>query len=262
MDIALNVPGSLRMIGEEVQLGQGATLGLGSFNLRVLGDLYLYKDPAQPLYVTGSLDQVTGTYEFQGRRFDVDPVSSINFRGDLNPELFVSVQRVISGVETRVTIAGPLRQPELRLTSTPPLEPTDILSLIVFNASLNTLSTEQQRELAVRAGTLAAGFLATPLLGAIERTLGIDILEIEAISELGGGTATRVTIGDEIAPGLVARFSRQFGAYEYDEATIEYYLSRLFRIRATFSDALATTRRSPFRRVERAGIDFLVFFSF
>jgi len=262
MDVALNVPGSLRMIGEEVQLGQGATLGLGSFNLRVLGDLYLYKDPAQPLYVTGSLDQVTGTYEFQGRRFDVDPVSSINFRGDLNPELFVSVQRVISGVETRVTIAGPLRQPELRLTSTPPLEPTDILSLIVFNASLNTLSSEQQRELAVRAGTLAAGFLATPLLGAIERTLGIDILEIEAISELGGGTATRVTIGDEIAPGLVARFSRQFGAYEYDEATIEYYLSRLFRIRATFSDALATTRRSPFRRVERAGIDFLVFFSF
>ena len=32
----------------------------------------------------------------------------------------------------------------------------------------------------------------------------------------------KVTIGDELAPGLVARFSRQFGQDEDDEATIEY----------------------------------------
>ena len=83
------------------------------------------------------------------------------------------------------------------------------------------------------------------------------LLEIEA-AETGGA---RVTIGEELAPGLVARFSRQFGTDEYDEATLEYYLSRLFRIRATFSDA-GSTIRSPFRRVERAGSDLLVFFSF
>jgi len=74
--------------------------------------------------------------------------------------------------------------------------------------------------------------------------------------------ATDVTVGNEIAPGLVARFSRQFGEADYDEATIEYYLSRLFRIRATFSDAGSLTARSPFRRVERAGVDLLLFFSF
>ena len=61
---------------------------------------------------------------------------------------------------------------------------------------------------------------------------------------------------------LVARFSRQFGRDEYDEATIEYHLSRLLRIRGTFSDASTLNLRSPFRRVERAGIDLLVFFSF
>ena len=121
---------------------------------------------------------------------------------------------------------------------------------------MNALSAEQQQQLAVRAGTLAAGFLTAPLLTALERTLGLEILEIEAAT-----TGARVTIGDEIAPGLVARFSRQFGADQYDEATIEYFLSRLFRIRATFSDA-GSVVRSPFRRVERAGIDLLLFFSF
>lgn len=147
----------------------------------------------------------------------------------------------------------------MRLASTPPLEPSDILSLIVFGTSMNQLSAAQQQELAVRAGTLAAGFLTTPLVAALERTLGLDILEIEPL-QLGIGA--RVTIGDEIAPGLVARFSRQFGQDEYDEATIEYALSRILRIRGTFSDAGALLRRTPFRRVERAGVDLLLFFSF
>ena len=76
------------------------------------------------------------------------------------------------------------------------------------------------------------------------------------------GEGPRVTIGQEIAPGLLARFSRQFGPEPYDEATLEYYLSKILRLRATFSDAQTVTSRSPFRRVERARLDLLFFFSF
>jgi autotransporter translocation and assembly factor TamB len=259
LDVFLHVPGTVRLVGDNVQVTEGTPLGLGSFDLRVFGDPYLYKDPGGPMYVTGSLDQVTGTYAFQGRRFDLDPESSINFRGDLSPEVWITVNRVISGVETRVSIIGPLREPELQLASTPPLDSSDILSLIVFNTSTNQLSIAQQQELAVRAGTLAAGFLTTPLLTALERSIGIDTLEIESGTV---GSDIRLTIGDEIAPGLVARFSRQFGQNEYEEATIEYSLSRILRIRATFSDAGALASRSPLQRYERAGIDLLLFFSF
>jgi translocation and assembly module TamB len=248
------------MVGENVQVSPGTPLGLGDISVRAFGDLYLYKDPGQPMYVNGSFDSLSGTYAFQGRRFDLDPSSSINFRSDLNPDLDITVSRVISVVEARVSIVGQLRQPELRMASTPPLEPSDILSLIVFNTSTNQLSAMQQQQLAVRAGTLAAGFLAAPMVSALERTLGIDTLEIEPGADVSGGP--RVTVGNEIAPGLVARFSRQFGEADYDEATIEYYLSRLFRLRATFSDAGSLTARSPFRRVERAGVDLLLFFSF
>jgi translocation and assembly module TamB len=260
LDVSVHVPDTLRLTGTNVQISPGTPIGLGDINLRVAGDLYLYKDPAQRLYVTGSFDSVSGTYAFQGRRFDVVPTSSINFRGDLSPEIYVTVTRVISSVETRVSITGPMQQPELRLASTPPLDTSDILSLIVFGTSANELTSVQQQELAVRAGTLAAGFLATPLVSALENELGLEILEVETSGELG--TGPRVTIGEEIAPGLVARFSRQFGQEPYDEATIEYYLSRLLRLRATFSDAQSLNERSPFRRVERAGIDFLFFFSF
>ena len=261
LDLTLHVPNTLRLTGKNVQISQGTPLGFGDFNLRVLGDLYIYKDPGQPVSVTGSLDRVSGTYSFQGRRFTVSETeSSINFHGDLNPEVYVAVTRVITGVETRVSILGPLQKPELRLSSNPPLDAADILSLIVFNASTNQLTAAQQQNLVARAGTLAAGFLATPLISAIENEIGLDILSVEAEGDFGGGP--RVTIGQEIAPGLVAQFSRQFGPEPYDEATIEYYLSRILRLRATFSDAQSLEARAPFRRVERAGVDLLLFFSF
>jgi translocation and assembly module TamB len=259
LDLSLHVPATLRLTGDSVQVSQDTPVGLGDINLRVAGDLYLYKDPSQPLSVTGSFDQISGTYAFQGRGFNVLDSSSINFRGDLNPEIYVTVTRVISGVETRVSIFGPLKSPELRLASTPALDQSDILSLIVFNTSTNQLSAAQQQQLVARAGVLAAGFLAQPIVAAISNETGIDIFEVEPGDV---GTDVKITIGHEIAPGLVARFSREFGQDAYDEATIEYTLSRLFRIRATFSDAQTLTSSALFRRVERAGIDLLLYFSF
>ena len=260
LDLTLHSPGTLKLTGDNVQATQGTPLGLGSFNLRATGDLYFYKDAGQPLYVSGSFDSITGSFAFQGRRFDLDPTSSINFRGDYDPGLFVTVTRVIQGVETRVTIAGSLDAPELRLASTPVLDASDILSLIVFNSTTADLTGQQQQELAVRAGTLAYGFIATPLVGALQRSLGLETLEIAPPS--GGGSGASVTVGNELVPGLVAQFTREFGSEPYDEATVEYYLSRILRLRATFSDAQSLIDRSPFRRVERAGLDLIMSFSF
>ncbi|HEY1910488.1 MAG TPA: translocation/assembly module TamB domain-containing protein [Vicinamibacterales bacterium] len=260
LDIQLHVPGTLRLTGDNVQISSNTPIGLGEVNIKTTGDLYLYKDPGGQLSVTGSFDSLSGTYAFQGRRFDVDPASSINFRGDLNPGLYVTVTRTISAVQARVSILGSLDEPELRLASTPPLDESDILSLIVFNMATNQLSGAQQQQLLVRAGTLAAGFLASPLLSALEKEIGFGMLEIDPNGD--NGTGPRVTIGNEIAPGLVARFSRQFGTDEYDEATVEYALSRVLRLRANYSDAQSTTGFAAFRRVEHTGLDLIFFFSF
>jgi hypothetical protein len=260
LGIALHVPDTLKLTGDAVQVASGTPIGLGNINLKVAGDLYLYKEAGQPLSVTGSFDSVSGRYSFQGRQFDVDPTSSINFLGDLNPDLDVAVTQTIAGVVARVSITGPMRQPELHLTSTPPLESSDILAMIVFGTPANELSASQQQNLAVRAGTLAAGFLAAPIVTALQNELGLDILQLETSGELEQGP--RITVGNEIAPGLVARFSRQFGSDPYDEVALEYALSRLLRLRATFSDAQSLNALSPFRRIERAGIDLLMFFSF
>jgi autotransporter translocation and assembly factor TamB len=259
-DVTVTVPQALRLAGTDVRLSADSPIGIGDVSLRAGGELYLYKDPDRPLSITGSLYRLSGNWTFQSRRFGIDESSSsINFHGDTNPELYVVLTRPVSGIEARLTISGMQQRPELTLSSQPALEPSDILSLVLFNATPNQLTTEQQQELAIRAGTLAAGFLAAPLVSALENQLG---LELQLEPSAGSGTGPRVTIGNEIAPGLVATVSREFSQDPFDEITLEYYLSRLLRLRATFSDAQTLNLRSPFRRVERAGIDLLVFFSF
>src|SRR4029077_5294075 len=114
----------------------------------------------------------------------------------LNPEIYVTVTRIIQGVETRVSVFGPMKQPELHLTSTPPLDESDILSLIIFNTSTNQLTAPQQQQLLVRAGTLAAGFLAGQVLSAVQTEVGLDILELETGGDFG--TGPKITIGEEI----------------------------------------------------------------
>ncbi len=263
LDVALSAPKTtLRLTGSNVQIAPGTPIGISNINLRVGGDLSLYKDPGDSLSVTGSLDSISGAVGFQSRRFTIDEsASSINFQGDLNPELFITVTRQIAAVETRVTVSGPLKQPELQLSSVPPLDSSNILSLIVFNTTTNELTPQQQQELVVRAGTLAAGFLAAPIVSAIQQQIGLQVLNIEPSTDIIN-VGPRVTVGQELAPGLVAQFSRQFGQEPYNEAIIEYYLTRILRLRATFSDAQSLVALSPFRYHDRAGIDLLAFFSF
>ena len=66
----------------------------------------------------------------------------------------------------------------------------------MFGTSPNSLTSVQQQELAVRAGALAAGFLAAPLVTEIQRDIGLDILEISPSGDTGGGP--KVTLGDEV----------------------------------------------------------------
>ena len=58
---------------------------------------------------------------------------------ELNPLLDLRTRRLIQGVEARVNVRGTLKEPEILLASTPPLEQADILSLIVFNQPVNQL---------------------------------------------------------------------------------------------------------------------------
>jgi hypothetical protein len=105
----------------------------------------------------------------------------------------------------------------------------------------------------VQAGTLAASFLATPFV------LPGDLGHLRAARP---GLANTIRPGERVRKETADQLKARYGQDAYDEATVEYVLSRILRLHKTFSDAQTQTGFASFRNVDRAGFDLLLFFSF
>src|SRR5205085_8475573 len=129
----------------------------------------------------------------------------------IDPGLQVSAQRIISGVTAIVNIRGSARQPSVTLSSSPPMDEADVLSLIVFNQPINQLGEAERLNLVERAGTMAAGYLTTPLANSIAGALDLDLFEIRA----AGGTSGQptVAVGQQFGARLFVSFKQEFGSY-------------------------------------------------
>ena len=134
IDVRLRLPDDLLLRGRDMH-ASFSRIGLGDMNITVGGELQIRKAPAGQPDVIGTVTVVRGYYDFQGRRFEVLRDSQIRFQGTrpVDPALQVDAQRIISGVTAMVNIRGTARQPQVRLSSQPPLDEADVLSLIVFN---------------------------------------------------------------------------------------------------------------------------------
>jgi translocation and assembly module TamB len=209
----------------------------------------------------GTVTAVRGTYGFQGRQFELLRDGTIAFRGErpIDPALNLQAERVISGIVAHVNIGGTMRSPSLVLSSRPSLEDADILSLILFNQPVNRLAAGQREALGERAVGLASGFVVSPISDTLEHALNVDLFELEATTDDGGPA---ITLGEQVGERLFVKFRQIFGTQDASEFQLEYQLADFLRLQGSFSEGKGRANRSLTRRVERGGIDLVVFFSY
>jgi translocation and assembly module TamB len=145
------------------------------------------------------------------------------------------------------------------LTSTPPLEEADILSLIVFNQPINQLGEGAQVSLAQRAQGLALGAAAGQLTQSIGGALGVDTFELNLAPE--DGSAASVTIGQQIGQNLFVKVQQGIGDQSQTNFIMEYELSKWLRFRTNVLQG-SSTQTQLFQRQAGSGADLLFFFGF
>jgi autotransporter translocation and assembly factor TamB len=258
LDLSVRLPDNLVMRGRGLRAA-GSTLGLGDMNVIAGGDLRIRKPPSGPLDVLGNIELVRGTYTFQGRRFDVQRGSEVRFRGaePTNPALDVAAERDVNGVAATVHVTGTARRPQLTLTSQPPLDQAEILSLIAFGQPLGDLGQNQRLSLAEQAGLMAAGTITTPLGDSIARALDLDLFEILPPSD----TEQRpvVSVGSQIGSRVYVGAKQEVGG-DSSAVTFEYRFARFLRLVTTF--AQGALQAHSLERSETAGIDLLFVFRY
>lgn len=240
---------------------------IGNVNMTVGSDLYIQKQANAPITIRGTVNTVRGFYEFQGRRFTVRRDGTLRFDGlpVIDPTIDISADRLIpnTGVTATVHITGTTQAPHLDLTSDPPLDQSDILSLIVFNQNVNDLGTGQRTSLAEDAAGIASGFVAQSLGNSIGKALDVDLFEITTSDPQTGETAGGVTLGKQLNDKTFVQFQQQFGDRAYTEFMLEYQLAKFLRADVeTAPESASVANRLTQRRVERAGVDLIFFFSY
>jgi translocation and assembly module TamB len=266
MDVRVVIPDNLVLRGTDLRPGGPTGAAIGDMNITVGGDLRIRKDPGGPIGLVGTVNTVRGTYEFQGRRFNLARGGTLRFTGDaeINPLLDLSATRQIpdTGVEARIQITGTVKAPQLQLSSTPPLEESDILAMIIFNRQVNELGTGERASLAATAGGIATGFIAAPLGESIGRALDLDLFEITPTTE-GGELGAGLTVGQQVGDRAFVKLRQQFGRQNVSEFLLEYQLTDFLRLQASAApETVGSANRLGQRRVERAGIDLIFFFSY
>ena len=259
VDVRLQLPDDLLLRGRDMH-ASFSRVGLGDMNITVGGELQIRKAPAGQPDVIGTVSVVRGFYDFQGRRFEVLRDSQIRFQGTrpIDPALQVNAQRIISGVTAIVNIRGTARQPQVNLSSQPPLDEADVLSLIVFNQPINQLGEGERLNLAERAGGLAVGYLATPLANSIARALDLDIFEIRAAGGENGQPS--IAVGQQFGSRLFVSFRQEFGSDDYSQLSLEYRINELLRIVSTVTQGSQRSHRT--QRIDTTGVDLIYSLSY
>jgi translocation and assembly module TamB len=259
LDVRMHLPDNV--VVRATNLPAEGPIGLGGVNVTLGGDVRLVKDPGSDLVrAIGTVNTIRGSYEFQGRRFTIERDGTIRFEGtdEFDPALNVAANRTIQGVDATVRLQGRLKKPEINLTSVPPLEPADILSLIVFNQPINQVGAGQQAALSERIEQMAAGAVTGSLVSSLGNALNLTELNIQARSETG--SVAQITAGQQVNQQLYVRVEHGFGDVNTTNFILEYELASWVRLRTNLLQG-ATTQLSLFQRTSGSGIDVLFFFT-
>lgn len=259
MNVRITVPDDLIVNSSGIAV-PGALIDLGALNVTLGGDLTAIKESSGTVRLTGSVNTVRGTYQFQGRRFDVLREGGLRFEGteDFDPRLDLRTHRLINGVDARVDIVGTLKQPRVQLSSTPPLEEADILALVVFNQNLNELGTGDQTTLVARAQNLAAGAVTGTLSQSIAKALNLETFQLDVAGENGAGPS--LTVGQQVGPNLYLKVQQAVGGDSATNLLIEYAFTNWMRLQTTVQQG-TQTQQPQFQRQQGTGADLIFLFS-
>lgn len=217
-----------------VRLGDPVVVRRYDANIRLSGEVYLTKDPADELRISGGIGGRQGWYIFQGRRFEIRS-AYVTFSGEtpLDPYLDVEAQYRTGEYLVRIRITGTAKHPSLDLSSDPPLDQSDILAVVLFGKPASQLNDSQGQVLQSQALALLASYVAPELQRSVLDTFGLTSL---TFSMPTGDTAGTIGVGRYFGDDLFISVARDFGGPSGgtsrqlqglvgSSVTIQYYLT-------------------------------------
>lgn len=142
------------------------------------GSLNIKGSPVQPVLI-GQLKALKGSQLFfKDKPFDIQ-AASIQFQNpaEINPDLFITAQTRIEEYDVSLLVQGSAKDPNIRLTSTPPLSENDLTSLLALGVTSSKLQTVQSKEQQNQTANevFAAAFQSTGFTKKVQSATGFNV---------------------------------------------------------------------------------------
>jgi autotransporter translocation and assembly factor TamB len=184
------------------------------------GNLDVDKDPGGPVRVVGEVRTVRGWINYYNREFTLKTGVFIFTGGPkIDPALDIDAQYVVTNYTVDIVVGGTASKPTLQLKSQPELAQADVLSLILFGRTTDSLGQSQQASLQQQATKMATGVAARQIGQAVASSMGLQGLTVNSSSS--GGPA--VGIGRYIGENTYVSASESVGSGSGQRVSVQYF---------------------------------------
>jgi translocation and assembly module TamB len=186
-------------------------------NIQATADLRLRGTPDQP-GMLGRLDVSSGEVIFFGSKYNID-VGTLGFYDPhkINPYLNVSLETTAKGITVVLNVTGPMDKLKLAYSSDPPMQFSDIVSLLATGKNNTTDPVLAAREPPAQpqtiqqkgASALLSQGVASPIAGRLQRLFGVSKLQIDP--QILGASNTpqaRLTLEQQISKNLLFSYTQ------------------------------------------------------
>jgi translocation and assembly module TamB len=148
---------------------------------------------------------------------------------ELNPELYFTARSIVDKYEINLLMQGKSKDPQISLSSQPPLEESDIISLLALGVTTQRLDTQiQSSQQAAQTGYQLGNAIiaANPLNKEIKQSLGVDVKFSSGFDDTKNVALPRVTVSKDIIPRkLNATASSSFSENQHYDVRFQYLLN-------------------------------------
>lgn len=203
--------------------------------------------------IEGVVSVVEGSVELEGRRFVIAEDSRVIFGGgqSVDPLLQIIADFDIADVDLSpiglsaeagsrisVEVSGRASQPRVTLRSDPPMDETNIMSILLLGNPLGGGGAEATAALERGATGVFVGAATGRFTRLVQSALSIDVLRVE-----GGEQSladAKVTVGKRITRDLLLMYHANLGAKEGENANevrVDYRIYKGLHLETRFGDA-------------------------
>ncbi len=206
-----------------------------------LGGKVVFQGTASSPQPGGGLTLRRGTFSVVGQTLSLTS-GTIDFAGAglTNPSLLLVASSARSGLTTNLTISGSVKDPRVKLSSTPEMPQDEILARLLFDNSTAKLSPFQIAQLAAGLASLsgATSGLGDPLDN-LRRSFGLDRLSVG--SSASGAPALEA--GRYLAPGVYLG-AKQSASGGGTEATVQIDIAKGLKLETTVGNGTGSATGS------------------